>query len=285
MKSHIEIDSITDPVLLLRDLIHERTGLFFRDGDGVEVVASRLSARLEASGYKSFADYYQLLSNGGLTSADEWLQVVAALSKGTTSFFRHLNRVQALVDVVMPQLVLEGFTQPLRIWSAACSTGEEPLTIALALSEAGWFDRMQIEIHASDANFVAIEKARCGVYSRLAGLSSDLLSKYFTPVSDGWQVKPELHKRVSWSVTNLMNESEIAELANSHIIFCRNVFIYFTASTTCETLTRFGELMPPGGFLFTDGGDYFMSLMSQVPYFEQQSISRASVWKKRSAPR
>ena len=79
-----------------------------------------------------------------------------------------------------------------------------------------------------------------------------------------------------------MNESEMAGLANSHIIFCRNVFIYFTASATCEALNRFGERMPAGGYLFADGGDYFMSLMSQVlPDFEPQPISGVSVWKKR----
>ncbi len=202
--------------------------------------------------------------------------MVAALSKGRTCFFRHLKPVQSLVDVVVPQLVSEGFTQPLRIWSAACSTGEEPLTIALALTEAGWFDRMQIEIHANDANFAAIEKSRRGVYSknRLAVLSSDLLSKYFTPVSDGWQVKPELHERVSWSVTNLMNESEIAELANSHIIFCCNVFIYFSESAICQTLTRFGERMPTGGYLFTDGGDYFIVVDGSGALFRASANQR-----------
>jgi chemotaxis methyl-accepting protein methylase len=84
-------------------------------------------------------------------------------------------------------------------------------------------------------------------------------------------------------VTNLMSESEIAELAASHIIFCLNVFIYFSAPTICQTLRLFGKQMPAGGYLFTDEGDYYISLMSQVDFFERQNISNASIWMKRES--
>ena len=282
MKRHVNNDSLTDPVLLLRDLIHQRTGLFFRDHQGLDVIASRLTPRLEKSGCKSFLEYYRLLSDVGTAATDEWLQVVAALTKGKTSFFRPTNPVQSLVDVVIPQCISKGLTQPLRIWSAGCSTGEEPLTIAMALTEAGWLDRIQIELCASDASFVAIEKARRGVYSesQMGFLSPELRVKYFIPVNEGWQVKPELHKRIRWSVTNLMSESEVAEFATSHIIFCCNVFIYFSAPAICQALRLFGRQMPAGGYLFTDDGDYFTSLMSQVSYFERQRISGGSIWMK-----
>ncbi len=278
----MERDTI-DQLLLLRNLIQERTGLFFRDHQGLEVIANRLTPRLEKSGCRSFSEYYRLLSREGVAAADEWLRVVAELSKSKTSFLRHRKLAQLLVDTVIPQWLSNSGTERLKIWSAGCSTGEEPLTIAMALSEAGWLDRIQIELCASDASFVAIEKAQRGVYSesRVSHLSPELQFKYFVPANEGWQVKPELHKRIRWSVTNLMIESEIAELAASHIIFCRNVFIYFSAPTICQTLRLFGKQMPAGGYLFTDDGDYFISLMSQVDFFERQRIDGASIWMKR----
>ena len=279
----ITVEQMTNHLSLIRDLIHERTGLFFRDYQGLDVLAARLSPRLGVSGCRSFSEYYGLLSEGGVTAADELLHVVASLTKQKTSFYRQVKAAQLLVDDVIPQWLLNGRTETLRIWSAACSTGEEPLTIAMALAESGWFDRIQIELFGSDASFVAIEKAQRGVYSesRVMDLSPELRFKYFTPANEGWQVRPELHKRIQWSVANLMSESEVAEFAGSHIIFCCNVFIYFSAAAISQTLRLFAKRMPAGGCLFTDKGDYFESLVSEVDYFERQEFSGSSVWMKR----
>jgi chemotaxis protein methyltransferase CheR len=272
-----------DHLPLLRDLIQERTGLFFRDYQGLELIATKLIPRLEITGCRSIPEYYSLLSEGGITADNEWLHVVASLSKSISSFHRHTKRAQLLVNTVIPRLLLNGYTETLRIWSAGCSTGEEPLTIAMALTEAGWFDRIQIELFGSDANFVAVEKAQQGLYSesKVRDLSPELRFKYFTPANEGWQVKAELHKRIQYSVTNLMSESGIAEFATSHIIFCCNVFIYFSAPAICQTLRSFGKRMPAGGYLFTDSGDYFESLMSEVSFFERQKFSEALIWTKR----
>ena len=271
-----------DQLFLLRDLIQERTGLFFRDYQGLELIATRLKPRLEKSGCGSLTEYYRLLSEGGKSTANEWLQVIAELSKPVSSFLRHTKPTQLLVNTIIPQWLSYGDKKRLQIWSAGCATGEEPLMIAMALSEAGWMDRIEVEIFGSDASFVAIEKARRGIYSenKLRGLSPDLRSKYFTPLDEGGQVKPELHKRIRWSVTNLIIESEIAGFATSHIIFCRNVFIYFSESAIYQTLRLFGKQMPRGGYLLTDEGDYFTSLMSHISIFERQQINGLSIWMK-----
>ncbi|MGA9768103.1 MAG: CheR family methyltransferase [Blastocatellia bacterium] len=267
---------------LLRDLIQERTGLFFRDYQGLEVIASKLTPRLEKSGCGSFSEYYRLLSKEGITAANEWLHVLAGLSKSISSFWRRRKETQTLVDTVIPQWLLNGGAETLKIWSTGCATGEEPLTIAMALSESGWFDRIRIQLYGSDASFAAIEKAQRGIYSesRMEVLSPELRSKYFTPVTQGWQVRPELHEKIQWSVTNLMSGSETAEFATSHIIFCCNVFIYFSARAICQTLRLFGTRMPAGGYLFTDKGDYFESLMSRIGFFERQKFSDVSIWMK-----
>jgi chemotaxis protein methyltransferase CheR len=274
---------MTEHLFLLRDLIHGRTGLFFRDYLGIEWMATALKPRLDERGHKTFSEYYQFLNKEGEAAADEWLHIFAGLTKSATSFFRQRKWMPLLVDTVIPQLIRNKDTKPLKIWSAACSTGEEPLSIAMALSEAGWFDRVEIEIHASDASFPAIEKARQGIYNgmKIDGLSSGLRSKYFTPLNEGWRVKPELHERIRWSVTNLVNENEIAEHAGSHIIFCRNVFIYFSEPAIRRTLSVFGKHMASGGYLFADQGDYFESLIARVNAFEQRKIDGASIWAKR----
>jgi len=170
----------------------------------------------------------------------------------------------------------------LRIWSAGCSTGEEPLTIAMALQEAGLFDRLHIEINASDASFVGIQTARRGVYAetRVRDLPTAMRLKFFRQTSEGWQVIPELQKRIQWSVTNLIVESDIAELAHSDIIVCQNVFIYFSESAICQTLRFFEKQMPRGGYLFTDNGEYYTELISHLGIFERQEIPGASIWMK-----
>ena len=118
-----------------------------------------------------------------------------ALSVQETFFWREMDQVRALVDVIVPQYFSTAAAQPLRIWSAACATGEEPLSIAMALNEAGWFDRAAIEIYASDASAAAIEKARRGVYRERSfrSLPPRLREKYFTEEQGGSRIAPSLH--------------------------------------------------------------------------------------------
>lgn len=271
---------MTNELYLLRDLIHERTGLFFADGRATESLESRLGSLIENAGCGSLSAYCQLLHNQ--PDSPEWLTVIAALSKPVSSFFRHNNRVDVLVNKVVPQFVVTEKREPLKIWSAGCATGEEPLSIAMALSNAGWFDRANIEINASDASITAIEKARAGVYGekRVEYLSPQLRDRYFEHAGGERHAAPELHGRIRWSIANLMNEDEISELAASHIIFCRNVFIYFSDASICKTLALFAKHMPTGGYLFTDGGDHFTSLMKSIGIFEEERVNGISIWKK-----
>src|SRR5688572_237466 len=164
---------------LLRDLIHERTGLFF-ESEHFDTLLEKLQPRVLAHGCRSYLDYYYILKYDE-KGADEWRRVMDAFSVQETYFWREVDQVRALVDVVVPQWFTRHAT-PLRIWSAACATGEEPYTIAIALAEAGWSDR-PIEILASDASEAALEKARAGFYRERSfrALPPGLREKYFTP--------------------------------------------------------------------------------------------------------
>ena len=247
---------------LLRDLIHERTGLFFDNGKG-DILTDKLSPLVIERGFTSLLDYYYLLKYDE-AAQDEWLSVMNALSVPETYFWREMDQVRALVDVVVPRWFAAPGAGPLKIWSAACATGEEPLTIAMALDEAGWLGRAPIEIHASDASPAAVEKARRGVYRERSfrNLPAELRAKYFT--QEGATKRGALTlsctRRVRWGVVNLMNEAEVAPRASANVIFCRNVFIYFSDQPSAGRCARSPSTSGRRGYLFVAASESLLRL-------------------------
>jgi chemotaxis protein methyltransferase CheR len=236
---------------ILRDLIRERTGLHFEAAKR-EVLADKLSPRALERGFSSFLDYYYLLKYGP-GAEDEWPQVMDALSVSETYFWREMDQVHALVDVLVPQYSLAHPGKVIEIWCAACAGGEEPLTIAMALAEAGWLNRASFRIWATDASPSAIGRAQLGRYRERSfrALPPTLREKYFTPENGDWKVAQPLEAHIAWSRANLMNDGEIAPFIRSPFVFCRNVFIYFDANTIAKTVQKFAASMPRPGYLFT----------------------------------
>lgn len=265
---------------LLRDLIHERTGLYFDNGKS-DILTDKLSPLVIERGFTSLLDYYYLLKYDE-AAQDEWLSVMNALSVPETYFWREMDQVRALVETVVPRWFDAPGAGPLRIWSAACATGEEPLTIAMALDEAGWLGRAPVEIHASDASPVAIEKARRGVYRERSfrNLPAELRARYFTQEGETktWRVDARLHAAVEWGVVNLMDEAEVAPRAASNVIFCRNVFIYFSDQSISRTVRTFAERIRPPGYLFVAASESLLRLSED---FELQEIGNAFVYVRR----
>src|SRR5688572_17652604 len=210
---------------IFRDLIHEHLGLMYEPHQ-FDQVADRLAPLVLARGLGSFMDYYYVLKYG--SEADEWLKVMDALAVQETYFWREIDQLRAVVTSVVPALVSALKGRPLRLWSVPCATGEEPLTLAMLLTEAGWFDRAPIELRASDASPAAIARAERGWYGARAfrNLPEALRDKYFVAHDGGWSVTPDLRRRVSYDMVNLMDESQVARHAAAPIIVCRNVFIY-----------------------------------------------------------
>lgn len=262
--------------VLLRDLIHERTGLYFEDGKR-DLLGDKLAPRLIELGIDSFLDYYYRLK---YDEGDEWGCLMDALAVPETFFWREMDQVRALVEVLVPEYVESGRPQPLRIWSAACSSGEEPLSIAIALNEAGWFERFPIQIDASDASPAAIARARRGIYRERSfrALPLGLRSKYFRQEAEGWRVSPELHGRIRWHIANLADPNEIAPLAGAPFIFCRNVFIYFSREAIRRTVDHFIRHMPRPGYLFLGASE---SLLKVTTELELQQVGTAMVYVKR----
>lgn len=264
---------------LLRDLIHERTGICYENGNRT-LLADKLSHRVVACGFDSFLDYYYLLKYDDVSEV-EWKHVMDSISVQETFFWREMDQIEALVNVLVPEYFATQFRAPLKIWCAACATGEEPLTIAIALKEAGWFERATIEIYASDGSQSAINKAKLGLYRERSfrNLSPLLRAKYFQHrEADKWQIIPQIHNRIEWSVANLMVESEINYLAASSIIFCRNVFIYFSEKSIQKTINMFYKAMPNPGYLCIAASE---SLLKLTNNFELQEIGGAFIYVKR----
>jgi chemotaxis protein methyltransferase CheR len=266
---------------VLRELIHERTGLFF-DADRTELLAERMAPLVVGRGFRSFLDLYYLLRYDEVLAAEAWREVLDALSVPETYFWREMDQIRAIVCRVIPDLARRS-AAGIRIWSAPCASGEEPLTIAMALNEAGWFDRIPIEIHGSDGSPAAIAKARAGRYRQRAmrALPGAMLEKYFTADEGSYVPDADLVRRItSWSVVNLMVPEEVAPYARAPIVFCRNAFIYFSPQAIKLVVAQLAASMPTPAYLCVGASE---SLLNATSAFSLEEIDRAFVYVKRDA--
>jgi chemotaxis protein methyltransferase CheR len=264
---------------LLRDLVAATVGIHFDDGR-IDLLTDRLAPLAIDRGFDSMLDYYYLLKyDAGAT--EEWPRVMDTLSVQETYFWRETDQLKALATTIVPQLI-ERQQRRIRIWSIPCATGEEPLSIAIALQEAGAFSRATIEIHAGDASEAALARAQRGRYGRRSfrQLPDELRDKYFTRVEgkEEWVVQPALWSRVtSWSRVNLVNEREIAGFATADIIFCRNLFIYFSPSTVKSVAMMLARYLPSPGYLCVGAAE---SLLRAGAGFDLQELGGAYVYVK-----
>jgi chemotaxis protein methyltransferase CheR len=264
---------------LLRDLVHERTGLFYDDGRR-DMFADRLANLVTEGGFQSFLDYYYFLKYDA-AAAEEWSRVMDALSVPETYFWREIDQLRAVAGVIVPELALRASPDPIRIWSVPCASGEEPLTLAMLLDADSWFGRADIELHASDASPAAIARARRRRYRERSfrAIPDDVRARYFTRQGDEWEVDPTLHARVrSWSVVNLADRSAVAGRAACDIILCRNLFIYFSAGAVRDVVAQFAERMTTPGYLCVGASE---SLLRVTQSFELEEIGGAFVYVKR----
>ncbi|HEY9693669.1 MAG TPA: protein-glutamate O-methyltransferase CheR [Oculatellaceae cyanobacterium] len=263
--------------MLLRDLIHEHIGVSY-ESDKRELLADKLLPRVIERGFSSYLDYYYLLKYDD-TADTEWKYLIDALSVQETFFWREFDQINALVEAIAPQHLANSPYKPLRIWSAACATGEEPLTIAMALNEAGWFQKMAIEIYASDASHSAIAKAEEGLYRDRAfrSLSPALKAKYFQDEAGLARISPEIHNRIKWSCANLVSKTDLQSFPPMSVIFCRNVFIYFSEPAIRKTLELFVPKLLTPGYLFVGASESLLKLTNAL---ELQEIAGAFVYVK-----
>jgi chemotaxis protein methyltransferase CheR len=253
---------------LLRDLIHDRTGIFFEDSR-MDLLLAKLEPLAQSRSCASFLDYYYALKDN---EHGEWDRAWEALSVQETYFWREMPQINALVEKIIPEWVQKS-SLPFRIWSAACATGEEPYTIAMALNERG-LGGLPVEILGTDASPAALEKAQRGIYREKSfrSLPLALRHKYFEPVPGGSKLSGHIMQRVTFNRANLLEPGEVSAVARVQAIFCRNVFIYFSRHSIRLAIAMMAAKMAPGAHLFVGASE---SLLRLTTDFEFQEIAGA----------
>lgn len=239
----------------IRDFIYSQSGLFFPDHKKY-VLEGRLAERLKALGLKTFEEYYYYVRYDPGRER-ELAALFDSITTNETSFFRNAPQLDSLRTAVLPE-VIEGQRakgdRRLRIWSAGCSSGEEPYTLSIITGEvlgeelSSWF----VEILATDISTAMLTRAQRGVYSEysLRNTPEEVKRKYFLRDGPNWSVKQEVRKLVRFGRLNLSDDAQMARVPRMNIIFCRNVLIYFDPAATKKVVDRFYDILLPGGYLF-----------------------------------
>jgi chemotaxis protein methyltransferase CheR len=246
-------------------LVYRIAGINLQEGkEGL--VKTRLARRVQALGL-SFAQYVEHVQSE--SGRDELVSMIDALTTNKTSFFRESQHFDFLPRSVLPGLAAAG--GPLRFWSAGCSSGEEPYTLAMVLHE---FDpalaRRDLRILATDISHRILERARSGVYeaSQLTDLPRSFAGKYLQPTDRPGSVRVSdgLRQLVSFARLNLMDPWPMK--GPFQVIFCRNVMIYFDAPTQERLVRRFHDMLVPGGHLFVGHSESLTSLSHPFRYVQ-----------------
>ncbi|SFR43519.1 MCP methyltransferase, CheR-type [Marinobacter daqiaonensis] len=243
---------------------------FLQDASGIllgdnkqYLVKSRLRRLLEDNRLESLGDLLERLRRPGAAQLKE--TVIDAMTTNETLWFRDTHPFRILSEKLLPELAARVSTQTLRIWSAACSTGQEPYSIAMAIEEYRRFQpgrlKADVRIVATDISRSVLDTARRGEYEMLAigrGLSAERQRHFFTPLpSGGWKVKPHLQQMVEFRELNLLDRYSLGRF---DLIFCRNVLIYFSADHKRDILTRMHGALNPGGYLILGASESLSGL-------------------------
>jgi chemotaxis protein methyltransferase CheR len=257
----------------LRGFLKARSGLAL----AVEkryLVESRLGPLCRRYNLASLSDLIGRLKRPG--GGEMEAAVIEAMTTNETFFFRDKAPFEIFEKVLLPRLLpARAAAKRLRIWCAAASTGQEPYSLAMILSEmatklSGW----RIEIVGTDISMEVLEKAKAGLYSQFEvqrGLPIQLVLKYFTQVGDQWQIAPAIRGMVDYKPLNLIKD--FGHLGSFDIVFCRNVLIYFDAPTKGDVLKRIAATLPDDGTLLLGAAETVIGLSDAlVPHPEHRGV-------------
>lgn len=244
----------------IRKLLKQRSGLML-SAEKQYLVESRLMPVARRNGIADLSELTRRLRCGG----DQALtaEVVEAMTTNETFFFRDRIPFDHFRTCIMPALMKSRERhRRIRIWCAACSTGQEPYSLAMALREMGaTCDGFRIEILATDLSTAVLEKAKAGIYSQFEvqrGLPIQLLLKYFTQAGDSWQIAPDIRAMVQFRAINLLDD--FSRLGQFDLVVCRNVLIYFDQTVKSDILDRLAQVVASDGFLILGAAETTIGL-------------------------
>lgn len=239
----------------IRELIYEKSGMFFPENRQY-FLEPKLKKRLEALNLSSFMDYFWFLQSASKNHR-EWTILFNEITVNETYFFRDKPLIDAFEQHVLIPLIEERIKQKnkkIKIWSSACSTGEEPYTIAMLLIEnlQNYGVSFDIEILASDLSSKVLEAAKQGIYNQrsVQYVPSDYLKNHFTIHDGKYKIKESVKQLVKFSPINLIDEGQLKPIFFQDMIFCRNVLIYFDDKGRKNVINTLYNKLNPGGYLF-----------------------------------
>jgi len=256
-----------------RNFIYQESGITFTSANR-SILESRLKEQLRGKGVDSVKTYFSSISS----DKEELKSFLDSITTNLTRFFRNQPHFDALEKFVVPELInniKKGGSNTIRMWSAGCSTGEEPYTIAMMLSEMlppSW----KFDILASDISLKCLMTAKEGFYSesKIDGIPPNYLSKYFDRVEGGYKIRSDIQSKIKFDYHNLKHDSGQRGL---DVVFCRNVIIYFDEAAQSAVINRFWDAMAPKSFLFIGHSE---SLFGMNTKFEFLKTEWATLYRK-----
>jgi len=264
----------------IRRLIEQRSGMLF-DHSRERFFSSRVREHVEAKKLVHGTDLLRLIKNSNV----EYDALLQRLLTQETSFFRYPAIFEVLERRVLPELHMKKFWEnprSLRIWSAGCSTGEEPYSVAMTVADALEFaDAWNIHILATDVSREALDHAEHGIYDarEVEALNPRQREQYFSRTNDHYVVKPRIRNMVTFAPMNL---AQVVYMGKFDCIFCMNVLIYFSDERQAQLIQRFYEYLEPGGYLFLGHAESITK--ADVP-FETHIYQDSLVYQKPAASR
>ena len=267
-----------DVFRLIREIIKDYCGLYF-DDSSLYLIEKRLSRRVKSHNLNDFRDYYRFIRYDKNTE-EELSAIMDILTVNETYFFREQNQLKAFSEEILEEMkeTLKD-RKTLRIWSAGCSSGEEPYTIAMHINEKDSFNGWNIEIHGSDINQRVLQTARKGTYMKNSFRTTDpyYLKKYFSEENGAFTINDRIKKHVNFSYLNLLDPVKTRFMGKMDVIFCRNVLIYFDNASRRRVIENFYDRLVDGGYLLLGHAE---SLINISTAFKLKHLKNDMVYQK-----
>jgi chemotaxis protein methyltransferase CheR len=269
----------TEDIDAVCNLVDDLCGICW-DESKAYLIESRLSAIVDKNGCENYQDFARKVRAELVPGLKE--EVVDAITTNETLWFRDESPFKALQYKVIPEVIDDKaktvFPKRIRIWSAACSTGQEPYSIAMTIADLlPDFDQWDIQILGTDISPAALEQAKSGIYNELEigrGMDPLRLSRYFTKKDKKWQINEKIRSRCNFQIKNL--HEPFSELGSYDVIFCRNVAIYFTGEDQCTLFKKLAEALSPNGWIFPGSAE---SLSHIGPNWVAQQHCRSNCYR------
>lgn len=268
-----EVEITDDEFEMLRDMVYEKTGMYFKENKKY-LIKSRLMGRLKELKLSTYKDYYYKVK----FDMKESVEMINCLTTNETSFFRTMPHITELQQKILPEISKK--TPQVRIWSAACSTGEEPYTIAILIKELERKGiKIPVEIIGTDIDEQVLHKAREGVYTlnSFRGVEPYFMQNYFTKQGLNYVIKPEIKNMVKFSKVNLIDSLKMTTMKNFDIILCRNVLIYFSHDSRKKVIEHLYLSLKKDGYFFLGHSE---TLHGVFDGFQVVHVPGAVVYKK-----